>query len=143
MAKAKVGDTVLVHYTGKLDDGSVFDSSRERTPIQFELGSGQVIAGFDGAITGMEPGESKTEVIPCESAYGPHMADMAISVDRQQIPDDVELVEGLQLQIQGPNDQPITVMVTEFDNLKVTLDANHPLAGKTLTFELELVDIVE
>ncbi|MEL7086445.1 MAG: peptidylprolyl isomerase, partial [Cyanobacteria bacterium J06597_1] len=89
------------------------------------------------------PGESKTEVIPCESAYGPHMPDMAISVDRQQIPDDVELVEGLQLQIQGPNDQPITVMVTEFDDIKVTLDANHPLAGKTLTFDLELVEIVD
>ena len=143
MAKAKAGDTVLVHYTGKLDDGSVFDSSRERTPIQFELGSGQVIAGFDGAIAGMEPGESKTEIIPCESAYGPHLSDMAISVDRKQIPDDVELVEGLQLQIQGPNNQPITVMVTEFDDLKVTLDANHPLAGKTLTFDLELIEIVE
>ncbi|MGK7910527.1 MAG: peptidylprolyl isomerase [Synechococcus sp.] len=142
MAQAKAGNTVLVHYTGKLDDGSVFDSSRSRDPIQFELGSGQVIPGFDGAITGMEPGDSKTEVIPCESAYGPHLPDMAIVVDRQQIPDDVELVEGLQLQIQGPNDQPITVMVTAFDNLKVTLDANHPLAGKTLTFELELVEIV-
>ncbi|MGK7906620.1 MAG: peptidylprolyl isomerase [Synechococcus sp.] len=143
MAQAKSGDVVLVHYTGTLDDGSIFDSSRDRDPLQVELGSGQVIAGFDEALTGMSPGDTKTQVIPCESAYGPHMADMAIEVDRKQVPDDVELVEGLQLQISGPNGQPIVVMVTEFDDLKVTLDANHPLAGKTLTFDLELIEIVE
>lgn len=142
MARAQAGDTVLVHYTGKLDDGSVFDSSRQRDPIQFELGTGVVIPGFDTAITGMEPGETKTEVIPCDSAYGPHLEDLAIVVDRRQIPDDVELVEGLQLQIDGPNNQPITVAVAEFDDVKVKLDANHPLAGKTLTFELELIEIV-
>lgn len=142
MAQAKAGDTVLVHYTGRLDDGSVFDSSRERDPIQFALGSGQVIPGFDEALLGMSPGDSKTQVIPCDLAYGPHRPEMAIAIDRRQIPEDVELAKGLQLQISGPDNQEITVRVTDFDDLEVVLDANHPLAGKTLTFDLELVEIV-
>lgn len=142
MVQAKPGDTVKIHYTGKLDDGTVFDSSAEREPLEFTLSGGQVIPGFEQAVVGMAPGESKTEKIPMEQAYGPYRQEMVIQVNREQLPPDLDPEVGLQLQIQQPNGQAIPVLVTEVTNSKVTLDANHPLAGEDLTFDIELVEIV-
>lgn len=140
MAAAKTGDTVKVHYTGKLEDGTVFDSSVEREPLQFTLGEGQVIPGFEKAALGMNPGDSKTEIIPPEEAYGEHRDEMVVQVERQQIPDNFAKV-GQRLQIQQPTGQKIPVVVTEVADATVTLDANHPLAGKSLTFDIEMVEI--
>lgn len=143
MAAAKVGDTVSIHYTGKLDDGSVFDSSLEREPLKFAIGGQQVIPGFEQAVIGMNPGESKTETIVCDQAYGPRHEDMVVTVLREQIPSDFELEVGQQLQIRNPEGQVIPVMVSEIIKDQVTLDGNHPLAGEDLTFEIELVSIAE
>ncbi|MEM8809647.1 MAG: peptidylprolyl isomerase [Cyanobacteria bacterium P01_G01_bin.38] len=141
MAQAKQGDTVLIHYTGKLDDGSVFDSSIERDPLEFSIGAGRVIPGFESAVLGMAPGESKVETIPSEQAYGPRREEMVVEVNRAQIPEEIPLGVGVQLQMQGPQGQQVPVMVTEVSDAKVTLDANHPLAGENLTFEIQLVEI--
>jgi peptidylprolyl isomerase len=141
MSQAKTGDNVTVHYTGKLADGTVFDSSVEREPLNFAIGEGNLIPGFESAVVGMSAGESKTAEIPAEQAYGPHREDMVLVVDRQQIPESIPLDLGQQLQIQHPNGQAIPVLVTEISNGKVTLDANHPLAGKDLTFEIKLLEI--
>ncbi|ASC71939.1 putative FKBP-type 16 kDa peptidyl-prolyl cis-trans isomerase [Halomicronema hongdechloris C2206] len=143
MAQAQKGDTVLIHYTGKLTDGTVFDSSVERGPLQFDIGAGNVIPGFETAVIGMSPGDSKTETIGSDQAYGPHRDEMVVVVDRQQIPDEIPLNIGQQLQLQGPEGRPpLPVLVTEVSDGKVTLDANHPLAGEDLVFDIELVDIV-
>lgn len=143
MNQAKQGDTVRIHYTGKLDDGTVFDSSTNRDPLEFSIGAGQVIPGFEAAVVGMAPGESKTEKIDSEKAYGPHRSEMVMVVERQQIPPDIPLGVGQQLQLQGPSGQPpLPVLVTEVSDNQVTLDANHPLAGENLTFDIQLVDIV-
>lgn len=142
MTQAKPGDTVKIHYTGKLDDGTVFDSSVNREPLEFTLNAGQVIPGFDQAVLGMTPGESKTETIPMDQAYGPHRPEMVLQVDRQQMPPNLEPEVGQQLQVQSPQGQAIPVMITEVTDSKITLDANHPLAGEDLTFEIELVEIV-
>lgn len=141
MAPAKVGDTVSIHYTGKLNDGTVFDSSLERDPLQFSIGGQQVIPGFEQAVIGMNPGESKTQAIPCDQAYGPHHGDMVVTVERQQIPSDFELEVGQQLQIQNQEGQAIPVMVSDIVDDQVTLDGNHPLAGEDLTFDIQLVSI--
>src|SRR5512146_1382805 len=128
MTQAKSGDLVAIHYTGKLEDGTVFDSSRNRDPLEFSLGSGQVIPGFEAAVLGMSLGESTTEVIPSDQAYGPYRDEMVLVVDRQQIPADIPLDVGLQLQLQGPDGQAVPVLVTDLSESDVTLDANHPLA---------------
>ncbi|MCT7985582.1 peptidylprolyl isomerase [Laspinema sp. A4] len=141
MTQAKQGDMVTVHYTGKLDDGTVFDSSLDRDPLEFVLGEGQLIAGFEQAVLGMTPGESKTEKIPADEAYGPHRQEMVVEVERQQLPDNIPLDVGQQLQIQQAPDQIIPVVITAISESKVTLDANPPLAGKDLIFEIELVGI--
>ncbi|KAF5075883.1 FKBP-type peptidyl-prolyl cis-trans isomerase [Methanoculleus horonobensis] len=142
MAQAKEGDTVKVHYTGKLEDGTVFDTSEERTPIEFTIGSGQIIPGFERAVVGMEPGETKTMRVPPEEAYGPHREEMTITVDRGQFPEEINPEPGQQLQVQQPDGQAAVVVVSDVSESTVTLDANHPLAGQPLTFEIELVDIV-
>ncbi len=143
MAEAKIGDTVAVHYTGKLTDGTVFDSSIERSPIEFALGAGNVIPGFEEAVIGMNPGDSKTQIIPAAQAYGDHREDMVMVVDRQQIPPDLPISVGQKLQLQGPAGQPpLPVLVTQVSEQQVTLDANHPLAGQDLTFDIQLVNIV-
>jgi peptidylprolyl isomerase len=139
---AKLGDTVKVHYTGKLDDGTVFDSSVDRDPLEFTIGSGNIIPGFEQAVVGMTPGESKTEVIPNDQAYGPYMDEMVVIVDRRQMPGDLQPEVGQQLQIQQETGQVIPVVVTDISDGSITLDANHPLAGEDLTFEIELVAIV-
>ncbi len=141
MAQAKSGDTVRVHYTGTLENGSQFDSSVGRDPLEFTLGSGGIIAGFENAVLGMGPGENKTVNLPPEEAYGPHNAELVQKVDRQMIPEAIDLQTGLQLQAQGPDGEPVVLIVREFDDDFVILDANHPLAGETLIFELELVEI--
>jgi len=141
MTQAKSGDTVRIHYTGTLKDGSVFDSSEGRDPLEFQLGSGQVIPGFDEGVSGMEVGEKKTVEIPCDQAYGPIHPEAMQDVPRAEIPDDIPLDLGTQLQMQAPNGQTMMVTVANVTDEKVTLDANHPLAGKDLTFALELVEI--
>ena len=141
MTQAKSGDTVRIHYTGTLDDGSVFDSSEGRDPLEFALGSGQVIPGFDSGVTGMSVGDKKTINIPCTEAYGDVVPEAVQVVAREHIPDDIPLDLGTQLQMQAPNGQAMTVTVKEVDDVLVTLDGNHPLAGKDLTFALELVSI--
>ncbi len=141
MVQAKPGDTVKIHYTGKLDDGTVFDSSVNREPLEFTLSGGQVIPGFDQAVVGMSPGETKTQKIPMDQAYGPYREEMVVELSREQMPPDMQPEIGQQLQIQQPDGQSVPVMVTEVTDETVTLDANHPLAGEDLTFEIELVDI--
>jgi len=139
---AKPGDTVAVHYTGKLPDGSVFDSSREREPIQFVLGQRRVIPGFDKAITGMTLGETKTASVPAEDAYGPHRPELVVEFTRDRIPPEISPEVGHELQVQTTAGQSVPAVVVEASDDGVKLDANHPLAGKDLTFEIELVDVV-
>ena len=142
MTDAKSGDTVRIHYTGTLDDGSTFDSSKGRDPLEFKLGSGQVIPGFDTAVTGMSVGDSKTVTLPPEEAYGAHNPDGVQAFPRANIPADIPLEIGTQLKMQTPQGQPVQVVVAEVTEDSVMLDANHPLAGKALTFAIELVEIV-
>ncbi len=143
MESVKQGDKVRVHYTGKLQDGTVFDSSVEREePIEFSIGEGRVIPGFEQAVVGMSPGDSKVANIPAGEAYGDHRPEMVVSVDRQQIPSDLNVQVGQQLQIRQGDNQTIPVIVTDVSDAKVTLDANHPLAGQDLVFDIELVEVV-
>ena len=141
MGQAKTGDSVKIHYTGTLDDGTQFDSSEGREPLAFELGSGQVIPGFDKAVDGMAVGESKKVNIPAEDAYGPHHPQMVQEVPRSALPDDLEPEEGMGLQAQGPDGQVINLVVTAIQDDSITVDGNHPLAGKALNFDIELVSI--
>ncbi|NVM20197.1 MAG: peptidylprolyl isomerase [Desulfobacterales bacterium] len=142
MAQAKDGDTVKVHYTGKLDDGTVFDTSADRDPLEFTIGQGQIIPGFEQAVIDMSPGESKTAKFPADDAYGPYRDEMVIVVNRSELPGDVEPQVDQQLQVRQPDGNPFLVTVTDVSEASVTLDANHPLAGKDLTFHIRLVDIV-
>jgi len=141
LSKVKNGDTVKVHYTGSLEDGSVFDTSQDREPMEFTLGSGQLIPGFEKAVEGMEKGESTKVTIPSEEAYGEPREDLIISVPRENMPDGVTPEVGMQLQVNQPDGQSIPVRITEIADEEVKLDANHPLAGKDLTFEIELMEI--
>lgn len=142
MAQASAGDIVRVHYTGKMADGTVFDTSREREPLEFTLDEGRVIPGFEEAVRGMEPGEEKTVEIPPEQAYGPRSDAAIIEVDRNQVPENLEPKVGQQFQLQGAGGQVFPATVTKVSDKSVTLDANHPLAGETLIFDIELVEIV-
>ena len=141
MTQAKHGDNVKVHYTGRLDDGTVFDSSVEREPLEFVIGSGMIIPGFEAAVIGMAPGESKTETIETDNAYGPYREEMVLTVDRQQMPLEIEPEVGQRLQLQHPTGGVIPVIITDISLDTVTLDANHPLAGEDLTFDIQLVEI--
>ncbi len=142
MAQAKNGDTVKVHYTGKLNDGTVFDTSTDRDPLQFTIGQGQVIPGFEQAVVGMNSGESKTTKVSADKAYGPHRKEMVLVIERSQLPVDLKPKVGQQLQSRQADGRTIRVMVTDVSESSVTLDANHPLAGKDLTFDIQLVEIV-
>ena len=141
MQQAKRGDTVHVHYKGTLDDGSVFDSSEGKDPISFTIGNGEVIDGFDNAIEGMNLGDKKTERFEPANAYGDRREDLVFSVPKDQIPEGTEIEIGDMLQIGFPDGSSSAVTVAAVEDESVTLDANHPLAGKALTFELELVRI--
>ena len=136
----KKGDTVRAHYTGTLDDGTVFDSSREREPLEFELGKGMLIPGFEAAVEGREAGETVTVTIPPEEAYGEADEELIFTVPRAQVPDHIPLNVGVPLQLSNEQGQ-MDVTITEVGADEITLDANHPLAGKTLTFEIEIVSV--
>ena len=141
MSAAKKGDNVKIHYTGTLSDGSVFDSSTGRAPLAFRLGSGQVIPGFDEAVTGMQVGDSKTVNIPAAKAYGARNDDLVISVLRSEVPPDINPEVGMKLQMGGANGELVNVEIVEVTEEYIALDANPPLAGKELTFAIELVAI--
>lgn len=141
MTAIKQGDTVRIHYTGTLLDGNVFDSSEGRDPLEFAVGSGQIIPGLDSAIPGMEVGEKKRVEIPCTEAYGPISPAMRQDIPREGIPDDIPLEPGTQLQMQTPDGQALPVTVVEANEATVTLDANHPLAGQDLIFDIEIVSV--
>ena len=141
MAPAKSGDTVSVHYKGSLDDGTVFDTSEGREPLVFTLGGGEVIPGFEKAVDGLEPGQSSTVTIPPEEAYGPHREEMTLTIGREHLPEDLDPQVGQQLSLTQEDGGAVNVVITAVEEATVTLDANHPLAGKALTFELTLVSI--
>jgi peptidylprolyl isomerase len=141
MNNAQTGDVVRVHYTGRLEDGTVFDSSRGREPLEFTLGSGQVISGFDSAVEGMEVGETRSTRIPVEEAYGPRRDDLLLEIDREQVPESIEVSVGTQLQLQQEDGRSVPVTVAEVGSQTITLDGNHPLAGHDLDFELELLEV--
>ena len=139
---AKNGDTVQVNYTGKLADGTVFDSSQGRDPLEFTLGRGDMIPGFEKEVLGMKVGDKKTFTIPSDEAYGPHLDNLVIEVSRDRLPGNVTPEVGMQLVMSAPDGKTIPATITKVtDNTSVTLDANHPLAGKDLTFDIELVKI--
>ena len=142
MSQAKAGDTVRVHYTGKLDDDTEFDSSVGREPLEFALGSGQVIPGLDKAVEGMTVGESKSVKIEAEEAYGPRQEQLIQEVPKNALPDDIQPSVGMPLQARGPEGQAVKLVVTAVTEESITVDANHPLAGKALNFDVELVEIV-
>jgi len=139
MSVAASGDTVHIHYTGRLDDGTVFDSSQGREPLVFVVGAGQVIPGFDDAVTGMSVGEAKTVTIPADRAYGHRRDAMVLSFPLEELPRGIDPQVGQHLQMSTPEGQAFQVEVVDRDDTSLTLDANHPLAGKDLTFDIELV----
>lgn len=142
MPQAQEGNRVRVHYTGKLNDGTIFDSSEGRDPLEFILGGGMVIPGFDDAITGLELGESITAIIPAEKAYGPRNDEMIIVVEKSQFPAHLNPRIGDKYQIPQENGQIAMLTVTDISDEAITLDANHELAGKDLTFDITLVEIL-
>ena len=141
MAAAKKGDNVKIHYKGTLQDGTVFDSSEGREPLGFTLGGGQVIPGFDEAVMGMSEGEAKNVTIPVDKAYGPRNDELVLPVPLSQVPADLKPEVGQQLQMGGPNGQPVMVKIVDITDEHIMLDANPPLAGEDLIFDLELVAI--
>ena len=141
MAEAKRGDTVRVHYKGTLNDGKVFDSSEGTGPIEFTVGSGQLIPGFEAAVEGMKAGEARRITIPAEEAYGERSEERLLTIEKSQLPEDLEPAVGQQLQM-SQGGQTFRVAIAEVADDAVVVDANHPLAGRDLTFELKLVDIV-
>lgn len=142
MTEARSGDTVKVHYTGKLEDGTVFDTSAEREPLEFKIGEGQLITDFEQAVVGMEPGESKTVMIPSGDAYGPHRDEMVLKVARKDMPEGLDPQVDQRLQVRHDDGNAFVVTVTAVSEESVTLDGNHPLAGKDLTFDIQLMEIV-
>ena len=143
MQQVKNGDTIKVHYHGKLTDGSTFDSSEGREPLEFTVGSGAVIQGFDDGVTGMTIGEKKTINIPADEAYGQKDEDRVMDFPIDRFPPDMKPELGMQLNMSNGEGQNIPVVITEINDDSITLDANHPLAGEELVFDLELVEIVK
>jgi FKBP-type peptidyl-prolyl cis-trans isomerase 2 len=143
MEQVKSGDTVKVHYHGKLTDGTTFDSSEGRDPLEFEVGSGSVIAGFDSGVTGMSVGDKKTINIPVDEAYGQKQDDLLMEFPLDRFPSDLQPEVGMQLNMSNGSGQNFPVVIREVREDSVLLDANHPLAGEDLVFDLELVEIVQ
>lgn len=143
MTNAKNGDTVRINYTGRLTDGTEFDSSAGGEPLQFTLGAGQVIPGLEARVIGMETGSKSTVTIPSQEAYGPHHAEAVQSMDRATVPPDLELRVGSRLQARTADGRVVPLTVVELDETSVKVDANHPLAGQDLVFDIELVEIVK
>ncbi len=141
MQQVKKGDTVKVHYHGRLTDGTTFDSSSGREPLQFEVGSGQVIKGFEDGVAGMNVGDKKTIQIPVEDAYGPKDENMLVEFPKSNFPEDLKPEVGMQLNMTNGGGQVIPVTIVEIGEESVMLDANHPLAGQDLIFDIELVEI--
>jgi len=140
--KAKQGDSVKVHYTGKLEDGTVFDTSADRDPLQFTIGKGQVIPGFEQAMVGMKLGESKNVKVTADQAYGPYREEMVLEVGRKQFPLHLKPEVGQRYQMPQAHGRPTLVTVTKVSESNVALDANHPLAGKDLIFDVQLLEIL-
>jgi peptidylprolyl isomerase len=140
MERPAAGDTVRVHYTGRLEDGTVFDTSEGREPIAFTLGAGDVIPGFDEAVAGMAPGDTKTVCVDAEEAYGERRPDLVIEVLKADLPEGITPEVGMALELRGPNGEGLPVRVTAIDDDSITLDGNHPLAGEPLTFDVTVVD---
>ncbi|MEL0078442.1 MAG: peptidylprolyl isomerase [Rhodospirillales bacterium] len=143
MLQVTKGDLVQVHYTGKLSDGEEFDSSRDEEPLKVEIGAGQLIQGFEDGLMGMSIGESKTVIIPPDQAYGLRHEEMVRAVTLDQLPDGLEVQEGMVLESSDQQGHRVELRVTEIDGDKVVLDMNHPLAGETLTFDIEVVEIIK
>jgi FKBP-type peptidyl-prolyl cis-trans isomerase 2 len=141
MGQVKEGDAVSVHYTGKLPDGTVFDSSRDREPLQVKVGAGEVIPGFEQGLVGMEVGDNKTVTLTPDEAYGYRREDLIVDVDANQFPENIKPRIGQRLQVRQPDGSLVNVQITGIEDGTVTLDANHPLAGETLIFDIELVAI--
>ena len=142
MAEVKSGDVVRIHYTGKLTDGTEFDSSAGRDPLEFEVGAGQIISGLDDHVNGLSVGEKSSVTIPAAQAYGPHDPNRVQPVPRAQIPEGIDLAVGTRLQATTPDGQPLALTVVDLSEEEVTVDANHPLAGQDLVFDVEVVEIV-
>lgn len=141
MTQAKSGDTVQVHYKGSLENGQVFDSSENREPLEFTIGKGQLIPGFEDGVVGMNAGDSRTLTIEPENGYGPRHPELIGQIERKAVPPDLDIAVGQMLQVSQENGQTQNVVVTELTDTHVTLDANHPLAGQTLIFDITLVAI--
>jgi len=141
MAKAENGSTVKIHFTGKYEDGTVFDSSRDRDPLEFTVGDGKTIEGLEQSVVGMEAGETKDITLTPDKAFGDRDEDMVRAIERSQIPEEIDLAVGMPLQVQSPEGESYMVMVADLDEETVTLDGNHPLAGQTLSFDIELVEV--
>jgi peptidylprolyl isomerase len=142
MAAAGLGDTVRVHYLGSFTDGTQFDSSHGGPPLEFTIGSGQIVPGFEEAVVGMQPGESKSTLVSADKAYGPYRDELAIQVNRSDLPPNLQPEVGQRLQLENKEGRSLVVLITHVEDASITLDANHPLAGKDLNFEISLVEIV-
>ena len=142
MAQVEDGDTVMVHYTGKLGDGTVFDTTANRDPLQFTIGKGQIIPHFERAVIGMKPSESKVINVPADEAYGPHHDELVLTVGLEVFSEDAQPEVGRQFSIRQPDSQTIVAMVADVTESSATLDANHPLAGKDLIFDIQLLEVV-
>ena len=142
MTKVKEGDTVRINYTGKLEDGTVFDTSIGRNPLEFTVGKGKIMPEFEDALIGLSPGESNTAEIPSNRAFGPYLKELVVVVDKEHLPDEIDPKIGQVLEIKRENEESFIVTIKDISDSDVTLDANHPLAGKDLLFEIELLEIL-
>jgi peptidylprolyl isomerase len=142
MAQANSGDTVRIHYNGKLKDGTLFDSSEGRDPLEFKVGENAFIPALETAVVGMSEGDTATVEIGADDAFGPHRPEAVKTVERSMIPDGVDVTVGAQVQATTPEGQQLILKIVDMDDASVTLDGNHPLAGEDLVFEIELVEIV-
>jgi FKBP-type peptidyl-prolyl cis-trans isomerase 2 len=143
MAQAKEDDTVRVHYTVKLDKDTIVGSTKDEEPLQFTLGKGQVLPGFEQAVVGMNSGESKTVLVTADQAFGPYLDEMVVVVDRGRLPEGINPKEGDRIQLQSRSGETVTVAVMDVSESTVTIDGNHPLAGKDLIFDIEFIQVVQ